>query len=145
MRLVAFTLILALAGAAAAQPREPDDWTRMSGQDIEARIGGRVIIGRYVEDDRGFQAAFERGGAFSETWTEPLRDRNGNPVSRSEGRWFIQGDLLCEKLPALAEVPFCGTVYERQDDNLVAYKFVNPHTGRVVSYSTHVQSIEPLN
>ncbi len=128
-----------------AESHDLDGWARAAGHDIEERISGRAIINQYAEEDRKFRAEFRRDGVFSERWSKPIFDRSGNPHSAGSGRWFVQGDLLCEEIIALSKAPFCGALYERLKENREAYRFVDPQTGRLVSYSTDVETIEPLH
>lgn len=144
--LIAAAVLLILAGPAAAGDwQNPDaEWIRVTGADIESRVGGREMLGKYADDPRRFRAVFRRNGDFREEWSPAATVPDGRTLSAVGERWFVEGELMCEDAPEVAGGPFCAELYEMADANVEAYRFVNAETGRLISYTTEVRWIEPL-
>lgn len=130
IRLVALSLVVAVAGCA-SEPPSPNG-TRVTGQELKQLITGATVHGGSYRRRQGFMERYHPDGRYDIAFSKAASSDNYGVTHR--GTWRIERDQVCYKVASLNS-DGCAIIYKQY----AQIEFVSPETGKATFYSYEIE------
>jgi S1-C subfamily serine protease len=132
IRLLAVSLVVAVAGCTAEPSRPAPRGTQVTGEALEKLITGAVVYGRYYRTGNRYIERHHVGGRYNLVSTKtPEAESYGNS---EDGTWQIREDRVCYDVKS-ENASGCALVYELNGE----VEFVHPVTLKAWSVSNKIE------